>query len=351
VLRPKGGGQAVVDTMFRLLGRNDVKVHVAYQSEVIGLLQNEDHAVSGVRVRSPAGVEEIGSNAVILAAGGFEADPQKRAEYLGTKWQDVKVRGSRHNRGDCLIFAREIGSAVAGAWENCHSSLIRKQASSYELDNSEVFPFAFPYSLLVNRSGQRFVDEGGGYLYDTYSQIGKEVLEQPGGIAFEVYDATTVDIRRGKDVLSRAYRTPVGMGESLAGAASQAGIDSGSLMATVQEFNAAVMDDVAYRPGELDGRGTLGLEVDKTNWALRVDTPPFEIFAVEVGITFTYGGLKFDELARVVGTGGSPIDGLYAVGEIAGTFHEDYLAGVGMTKGAVFGRIAGAHAARYSSGR
>jgi tricarballylate dehydrogenase len=227
--------------------------------------------------------------------------------------------------------------------------MVRRQASEYELDNSEVLPFAFPHSILVNRDGRRFADEGRSFLYDTYSRISKDALVQPGGVVFEVYDAKTAQMRRGRGVQSTAYQNPVGTADTLEAAATQAGIDSAQLVATVEQFNAAVVDSVDYDPARLDGRGTKGLDVDKSNWALRLDTPPFEIFALEVGITFTYGGAKTDHDGRVL-AGGEPIPGLYAVGEMVGTVHQDYAAGVGMTKGAVFGRIAGAHAAKRSSG-
>jgi tricarballylate dehydrogenase len=344
VLRPEGGGQAVVDALIGVLGRHGANAYVAYESQVVGLLTDSDGIVSGVRIRSPAGEEEVTATAVILAAAGFEANPQERVAHLGDSWEGVKVRGSRYNTGDGLALLAELGADMAGSWDNCHSSMVRQQASKFELDNAEVFPFAFAHSILVNRAGLRFVDEGESFLYETYSRVSKAALAQPGGIIFEVYDAKTADMRASKGAQSTAYQYSVGRADTLAEAAAQAGIDAGQFVATVEDYNAAVIDGVDYEPGRLDGRRTKGLAIDKSNWALRLDTPPFEIFALEVGITFTYGGVRADQHGRVTADG-QPIPGLYAVGEMVGTFYKDYVAGVGMTKGAVFGRIAGAHAA------
>jgi tricarballylate dehydrogenase len=124
-------------------------------------------------------------------------------------------------------------------------------------------------------------------------------------------------------------------------------VDAASALAEIKAYNEAVRQDVPFDPNVKDGRGTAGLAVNKSNWANTLDEPPFEAYAVTCGITFTFGGLRIDTGARVLSTDGVPIPGLYAAGElVGGIFYFNYPGGTGLTNGAVFGRIAGANAAR-----
>jgi tricarballylate dehydrogenase len=116
-------------------------------------------------------------------------------------------------------------------------------------------------------------------------------------------------------------------------------------LATLKAYNAAVNRDVPFNPNTKDGRGTTGLAIPKSNWAIVFDTPPFEAYAVTCGLTFTFGGLKIDGSARVIDTDGQPIPGLYAAGElVGGLFYFNYPGGTGLVSGSVFGKIAGTSA-------
>jgi tricarballylate dehydrogenase len=124
------------------------------------------------------------------------------------------------------------------------------------------------------------------------------------------------------------------------------GVDSEGFLRTVHEYNGAIDVDVPFDPNVLDGRGTSGVDPPKSNWANRIDAPPFEAYAITCGITFTFGGLRIDPDARVIDVDGAPIRSLYACGEMAaGIFYFNYPGGSGLTAGAVFGRIAGRNAA------
>ena len=128
--------------------------------------------------------------------------------------------------------------------------------------------------------------------------------------------------------------------------ADMLGIDRDGLIRTVREFNGAVQPG-EFDPTVLDGKGTLGIDPPKSNWALPLDTPPYVGYAVTCGITFTFGGLKMDEQARVLDSNDRPIRSLYAAGElVGGLFYDNYPGGSGLMSGAVFGRIAGANAAQ-----
>jgi tricarballylate dehydrogenase len=123
-------------------------------------------------------------------------------------------------------------------------------------------------------------------------------------------------------------------------------VNPAAALETLRAFNAAVRTDIPFDPNIKDGRAAAGLSPPKSNWANRLEQPPFEAYAVTCGITFTFGGLKIDRRAQVLDQDGALIGGLYAAGEmVGGLFYHNYPGGSGLTAGAVFGRIAGASAA------
>jgi tricarballylate dehydrogenase len=115
----------------------------------------------------------------------------------------------------------------------------------------------------------------------------------------------------------------------------------------VDDFNAACPAGPIDQ-SILDGCATSGLSLEKTNWAAPIAVPPFYGFPLRPGITFTYMGVEVNESAQILMQDGRPSANLFAAGEImaGNVLGQGYLAGIGMTIGAVFGRIAGAEAAR-----
>jgi tricarballylate dehydrogenase len=206
--------------------------------------------------------------------------------------------------------------------------------------------YAYPFGIMVNTEGQRFVDEAEDIRALTYAKMGRAILAQPGGIAFEVFDAK---VRR-LGLLPPTYDKATGeRAETLEGLAEKLGINVKNFLATVKAFNSAC------RPGEYnpnpfkpDGKGTEGIYPPKSNYAVPIDEPPFEGYAVCCGITFTFGGLKVDpKTCQVQHVSGRPVPGLYTAGEmLGGLWHWNYPSGSGMMAGATFGRIA-----RTSAGR
>jgi tricarballylate dehydrogenase len=125
------------------------------------------------------------------------------------------------------------------------------------------------------------------------------------------------------------------------------GVNAEQFLKTIAEYNAAVRKDVPFNPNIKDGRRTVGLAIDKNNWANTIDTPPYEGYAVTCGISFTFGGLRINNDGEVLNTDYQPIRGLCAAGElVGGLFYFNYPGGSGLTAGSVFGRIAGTTAAR-----
>jgi tricarballylate dehydrogenase len=194
----------------------------------------------------------------------------------------------------------------------------------------------------VNRLGRRFVDEGADFRNYTYARYGADILRQPGGVAFQVFDAVTRPLLRTEEYDSPGVSVVVA--RTLDGLAAAAGIDPLGLRATVDGFNASIDRTVPFDPAVKDGRRA-AVEPPKSNWAMPIEHPPFYAFAVTCGITFTFGGLRADVDGRVLGDDGQPIPGLFVCGEMmGGLFSGNYPGGTGLTSGAVFGRRAGSRA-------
>jgi tricarballylate dehydrogenase len=173
------------------------------------------------------------------------------------------------------------------------------------------------------------------------------VLEQPGQFAWQVFDRKVTHLLRDEYRIKRVTKISADTLEALAGKLED--VDAAAFLDEIQAYNAAVDTGVEFNPNIKDGRRTVGLGVDKTNWANTIDTPPFEAYAVTCGVTFTFGGLRVDQQARVINTDGDPIGGLAAAGElVGGLFYFNYPGGTGLMSGSVFGRIAGATAARVA---
>jgi tricarballylate dehydrogenase len=202
---------------------------------------------------------------------------------------------------------------------------------------------SYPFGILLNANGERFLDEGADFRNYTYARYGREVLKQPRQFAWQLFDAKVAHLLRDEYRIRQVTRVTADTLEELA--AKLEDVDAARALATIEAYNAAVRTDVAFDPNVKDGRGTAGLAIPKSNWANTLDTPPYEAYAVTCGITFTFGGLRIDPAAQVLDVDLAPIPGLYAAGEmVGGLFYENYPGGAGLTAGAVFGRIAGTSA-------
>jgi tricarballylate dehydrogenase len=349
VLGTVGGGKGLVEQHTAAASRDGIEVR--YERAVIGLLRDDSGAVVGVVCDGPDGREEVEAGAVVLAGGGFESDARMRAEHLGPRWEAAKVRGTPYNTGEVLHMALEAGAQPYGDWGGCHAiawDAAAPPAGDRELTNL-FSKQSYPLGIVVNREGRRFVDEGADYRNYTYAKYGAEILKQPGGVAFQVFDAKTEPLLRQDEYTAPGVsRFETGTVGALA---EKVGVDAYALERTVEEFNAAVLPG-EFDPSVKDGKRTEGISPPKSNWAQPLDTPPFYGFAVTCGITFTFGGLRVDAHARVLDGRGRPVPGLHAAGElVGGLFYHNYPGGSGLTSGAVFGRRAGATAAAQAGSR
>jgi tricarballylate dehydrogenase len=318
-------------------------VEIRYGTLAVRLMQDQRGRVTGVIVRDSGGVHELSAGAVVLGCGGFEANAAWRAQYLGRPWDHAKVRGTPHNQADGLRMALEIGAMPWGQWSGCHATPINAGAPAFgdRQLTDKTNRLSYPYGLMINRHGLRFVDEGEDQALFTYAKFGGIILNQPGGVAWQIFDSKVTHL------LEPRYSTsdPV-TADTLGGLVRKLDFDRETAFRTLDEYNSAAGHGV-FDPGDRDGMTTRGLALPKSNWAQKIETPPFLAWPVTGGITFSFGGLKVNERAQVVGTDWNPIAGLYTCGEmVGGLFHHNYPGGSGLMSGAVFGRIAGANAAR-----
>ncbi len=343
-----GGGPGLVDALTDIADKAGVSIF--YEARALSLV-TDDTSVTGVRVRHGGSVSTISASAVILASGGFEANHEWRARYLGPGWDLAKVRGTRFNTGDGIAMALEVGAAPYGHWSGCHSVGWDRNAPEFgDLAVGDGFQkHSYPFAIMLNANGERFVDEGADFRNYTYAKYGGVILSQPGQFAWQIFDAKVSHLQRDEYRIRQVTKVSADTLEDLVRKLD--GVNPEAALATIADYNAAVRTDVLFDPNVKDGRGTQGLAVPKSNWANTIDEPPFEAFAVTCGVTFTFGGLRIDTTGNVLDTDLKPIGGLFAAGElVGGLFYSNYPGGTGLMSGAVFGRLAGTSAADASRG-
>ena len=340
-----GGGPGLVDSLTVSCQRRGIAIQ--YEARAIDL-EFDGESITGVIVRRAGGAPEaISAGAVVIACGGFEANPEWRTRYLGAGWELAKVRGTRCNTGDGIRMALDIGAAPYGNWSGCHAVAWERNAPEFgDLAVGDQFQkHSYPFGVVINAYGRRFLDEGADFRNYTYAKYGAEILKQPGQFAWQLFDAKTRHLLRDEYRIRQVTRETADSLEALLRKLGDVDVDA--CEREIAAFNAAVRQDIDFNPNVKDGRCTEGLAINKSNWANTIDEPPFEAYAVTCGITFTFGGLRIDTTARVLDTDLRPIPGLYAAGElVGGLFYHNYPGGTGLLAGAVFGRIAGRNAAR-----
>ena len=332
-----GGGKSLINAYYRTAAA--LGIDVEYDAEVTGL-DLRDGGFHAAKVRRRGGDDEVRAGALVLAAGGFQGNTGWLREIWGEAADNFIIRGTPYDNGRILRMMLDAGAAAAGDPAQCHAVAVDARAPRFD-GGIATRVDCVSLGIVVNRDAERFYDEGEDFWPKRYAIWGRLIAGQPGQTAYAIIDAKSA----GK------YLPPVFppiRSDSLDGLASQLSLDPARLARTVTGFNAAV------RPGDfdhavLDGCRTEGITPAKSHWARTIDTPPYLAYPLRPGITFTYLGVEVNERAQVIFAGGRPAANIYAAGEImAGNIlGQGYLAGIGMTIGTVFGRIAGAEAARH----
>ncbi|MDH5534806.1 MAG: FAD-dependent oxidoreductase [Betaproteobacteria bacterium] len=338
-LLPVGGGLALIEA---LAGEAEKRgARFVYDIAATGLLLDDDGRVTGVRAVGQKSVPvNFPANAVVLACGGFEGNPEMLSRYMGPRSIYLRpiCRGGHFNKGEGVRMALEIGAAPCGDYGSYHAEPIDPRSGM-----AEPSVFIFPYGVLVNQQGRRFTDEAPGTVDAWYERITREIYNQTKGIAYCVLDARHQRIPNYRLGL-RTDQPPI-EGRTLGELAAKLGIPAGTLEATAAEYNQACRPG-PFKPLELDGLATEGLAPCKSNWAHPIDEAPFHAYPIISANVLTFGGLKVDRDARVLNTQGDPIPGLYAAGEVVGLYYGNYAGATSVLKGAVFGRFAGTDAAK-----
>ena len=321
-------------------------VNIKYNHQVIDLIKNNEDIISGVVAKTNNENKIYYANSVILACGSFESNAQMRAKYLGEQWRNVKLRGIPNNTGEGLEMAISHGAIPYDDWSTCHASPQDINRPDYDLPGENKSGdywsrYAYPFSIMVNINGNRFIDEGETWRGLTYAKTGKAILEQKNNMAFQLFDSKHV-----KAGVLKKYKNPTKyQAGTLIDLANKIKItDTANFINNINTFNKAVQSG-NYNPHKLDGKKVKNIFPSRSNWALPLDNPPYLAYPVICGMTFCYGGLKTSINGELINKNGDIINGLYAVGEmLGGLWHNNYPSGGGMMAGAVFGKNAGKHA-------
>lgn len=335
-LAPIGGGAALVSALHRravALG-----VDVLTETQVFDIrLDPESDRVKGVRCRRAGGAFDVYAPNVILACGGFEGNAEMLSRYVDrANYVRPIARGGYYNRGEGIEMALRVGAATCGDFNLFHAEPIDPRSGI-----AEPALFIFPYGILVNSEGLRFTDEAPGRVDATYEAVTRRVLEQPGGQAWVILDGGLENVPN-YELGIRTDQPPV-LADSLAKLAELIQVPCEVFLRTVSDFNRACPEPAGFSPLTLDGLRTVGLAIEKSHWSRTISVPPYRAYPIACANVFTFGGVKVSANGGVVDTAGNVIPGLYAAGELVGTYFGRYVGSTSVLKGAILGRLAGLH--------
>jgi tricarballylate dehydrogenase len=342
-IQPVGGGRAIVEKLANAVKKAGVKIR--YESAVERLVMTGDHRVRGMEIRSGDGVATtLQADAVILACGGFQGNPQMMRAHFGPGGDTVRLisPGTRFDTGDGIRIAMEQGASVSGDWNGMHIEPVDPRSA-----HSAPVVLVYPYGIVVDQDGRRFFDEGGGLVHETWEVFARDIhFGRPKSIAYAILDSRLFDIAG----FERAIRSeaPPYQSPEIEGLAVQIGIPAGHLRQTIDAYNAAATGDVArFDAARCDGLAAAKhLNPPKSNWARAITKPPFLAYPLVGAVAYTFGGLATNERAEVLGERG-PMPGLYAAGETTGHFYGTAPNAVSVLRALVFGQIAGSEAVSF----
>ncbi|MDI3470982.1 MAG: Tricarballylate dehydrogenase, TcuA [Pseudolabrys sp.] len=332
-----GGGRGEINSLYRTA--EALGVRLLYEAPVVAMNIDNGFFVSlTVKIKDQA--HEVKGRSLVAAAGGFEANIEWLKRHWGPAADNFLIRGTPYNRGDVLRMLLDKGVMPTGDPTQCHAVAIDARAPRFDGGIATRLD-SIIFGVVVNKNAERFYDEGEDLWPKRYAIWGRLIAQQPDQIAYSIVDVKSINL------FMPSIFTPV-TAQTIPQLADKLGLNPAALDATVSAFNAAVKPG-AFDHTRLDDCRTEGLGVNKTHWARTIDQPPFYAYPLRPGITFTYLGVKVDDEGRMTMSNGRPAGNMFAAGEImaGNVLGKGYLAGIGMTIGAVFGRLAGQGAANH----
>jgi tricarballylate dehydrogenase len=338
-IQPVGGGASVVRELTRAAVAAGVEF--AYDTDAESIELDAAGAVAALVVNAAGTRERIATPAIVLACGGFEMDRAAMQQHLGDGAESIRPisSGTAYNTGAGVKMALAAGARTAGDWNGIHVEPVDPRSTK-----AEAVVLTYPYGIVVDRDGRRFFDEGSGRVDETWETLARTIhFHTPGRIAYAIFDASLYDIA-GYERAICTDQEPV-RGTTIEELGTALGIDAKALAHTVERYNANVPNDASdFDPSRVDGlESRAGLMPPKSNWARKIERPPFVAYPLVCAICYTFGGIETDAEARVIGANG-PIPGLFAAGEITGQFYQKAPGGTSVLRALVYGKIAGRRA-------
>ena len=328
-----GGGTALLNTLYAVAETKGIEI--VYEAKIIDIVI-KNKVFESIILNENGSDLSIEASSLILASGGFQANKEWLEDIWGAKAKNFIVRGSSYDRGEILKIMMSSDADVVGDEDQCHA--IAVDARSPEYDGGIVTRIdCITHGIVINKHGERFYDEGEDIWPKRYAIWGRLIAMQEDQIAYAIIDSKMLN------QFVPTVLDPI-VGNTIEEVANQISVDSERLNQTLHNFNASI-SKTHYDHSKLDGCSTENIVPIKSNWARKIDNPPYYAYPLKPGITFTYMGLKVDSQARVQ-FNGKASENIFAAGEImAGNIlGRGYVAGIGMTIGTVFGRLAGQHA-------
>jgi tricarballylate dehydrogenase len=336
----QGGGLALIERLMQ--EARSLGVRLRFRTTAVDLLRSPEGRVRGVVAVGEDGVRvPLHARATLLASGGYQGNPEMMTHYLGPHAAHIRpvARGGYYDKGEGIRMALAAGAAPAGDYGSYHAEPVDPRSRQ-----PEAVVHIYPYGVLLNRRGERFIDEGPGPVDQHYDPITRRIGEQPDGIAWVIFDAGVDEIPRWRTAI-RSDVPPV-EAQTLTGLVEALGLPARAL-ATLEAFNRACPSAAdGFEPFRPDGLATRGLGIEKSHWSRPIAKPPFRAYPIISANCFTFGGLKVNTQAQVLDCDGRVMPGLYAAGETVGLYHQTYNGATSVLRGAVFGRTAALHVAQ-----
>jgi tricarballylate dehydrogenase len=335
-IQPTGGGQAIVERLAEAAKQAGVRVR--YESSALKLVMTNGH-LSGIDVRDSDGVTTtLDADAIVLASGGFQGNPQMMQKHFGQGARTLKLisPGTQFDTGDGIAMATDQGASISGDWNGMHIEPVDPRSH-----HSAPVVLVYPYGIVVDQDGRRFFDEGAGLVHETWEAFARDIhFVRPDSVAYAILDSRLFDISG----FERAIRSdvPPYRSETIEGLAALISVPARALRKTIEAYNAAATGNASrFDATRRDGLAAADtLQPPKSNWARPIATPPYLAYPLVGAIAYTFGGLATNERAEVLGKTG-PIPGLYAAGETTGHFYGTAPNAVSVLRALVFGKIAG----------